>query len=158
MSAVNSTEIKGNQSYNHAMMCVVKFRFRPIQRWVNHQNPTFSRWYKLIWSWASNSRNFFQNRNFWNLHQPNYWNLEGTSTIQNVTSLSKQSPKYSYKKSAFFSEKYTNFEHFQLIMPKYTQDLNVTKWGNKNWRGCKYNKILLKFCKLKNFTQNDFSL
>ena len=30
----------------------------------------FSRWYKLIWSCASNSRNFFHNRNLWNLHQP----------------------------------------------------------------------------------------
>ena len=42
-----------------------------IQRRVNHQNRTFSRWYQTIWNKS------FKTRNFWNfgkceiLHQPN---------------------------------------------------------------------------------------
>ena len=49
-----------NQRCGNVETCVKKFRFTAIQRRVNHQNWTFSRWYEVTWNKSSIPRNFWK--------------------------------------------------------------------------------------------------
>ena len=65
-------EISRKQSSDNVVVCVKKFRFSVIQRWVNHRNWTFSRWYICIWNWYMKFKKFIEFWDFENLHQQDF--------------------------------------------------------------------------------------